>query len=236
MWPKPRQSDSWPSPFYSDFLGDQDSVRHHPRPLTGRERQKTNQNFGTLVMVQWLRLCTSNAGGTGSIPGQGTRIPHGSAKKQKQNKNKKPHNFFTLKLEKQNVKIDIKILFFTATKDKKEFPALWNNTRRRKKKKSDIQELRGPSDPNPDTRRLIATQKKSSLSIINRLNIVQLSLLSLFPRHLFQLMDRSLHLYSFLNIIIQNYNSVHSKVNTKDKIPRPIKKKNSQMFKYLKKQ
>ena len=93
-------------------------MRHHPRPLTGRERQKTNQNFGTLVMVRWLRLCTSNAGGTGSIPGWGTRIPHGSAKKQKQNKNKKTHNFFTLKLEKQNVKIDIKILFLTATKDK----------------------------------------------------------------------------------------------------------------------
>ena len=25
-------------------------------------------------MVQWLRLCTSTAGGTRSIPGQGTRI------------------------------------------------------------------------------------------------------------------------------------------------------------------
>ena len=27
-------------------------------------------------MVQWLRLCTSNAGGMGLIPGQGTEIPH----------------------------------------------------------------------------------------------------------------------------------------------------------------
>ena len=27
-------------------------------------------------MVQWLRLCTSNAGGVGSTPGQGTMIPH----------------------------------------------------------------------------------------------------------------------------------------------------------------
>ena len=26
-------------------------------------------------MVQWLRLCASTAGGTGSIPGQGTKIP-----------------------------------------------------------------------------------------------------------------------------------------------------------------
>ena len=27
-------------------------------------------------MVQWLKLCTSTAGGMGSIPGQGTKIPH----------------------------------------------------------------------------------------------------------------------------------------------------------------
>ena len=46
----------------------------------------------------------------------------GSHMVQPKNKNKiktkKPHNFFTLKLEKQNVEIDIKILFFTATKNK----------------------------------------------------------------------------------------------------------------------
>ena len=30
----------------------------------------------TSVVNQWLRLHTSNAGGVGSIPGQGTRIPH----------------------------------------------------------------------------------------------------------------------------------------------------------------
>ena len=27
-------------------------------------------------MVQWLRLCASTAGGTGLIPGWGTKIPH----------------------------------------------------------------------------------------------------------------------------------------------------------------
>ena len=27
-------------------------------------------------MFQWLRLCTANAGGVGSIPGLGTKIPH----------------------------------------------------------------------------------------------------------------------------------------------------------------
>ena len=36
-------------------------------------------------MVYCLRLCTSNAGGTGSIPGQGTKISqsHGAAKGKK---------------------------------------------------------------------------------------------------------------------------------------------------------
>ena len=28
---------------------------------------------GTSLVVQWLRLCTPNSGGLGSIPGQGTR-------------------------------------------------------------------------------------------------------------------------------------------------------------------
>ena len=28
---------------------------------------------GTLLVVQWLRLCAPNSGGLGSIPGQGTR-------------------------------------------------------------------------------------------------------------------------------------------------------------------
>ena len=27
-------------------------------------------------MVQWLKLCPFNAGSMGSIPGQGTKIPH----------------------------------------------------------------------------------------------------------------------------------------------------------------
>ena len=32
--------------------------------------------FGTSLAVQPLRLCTSTAGRTGSIPGLGTKIPH----------------------------------------------------------------------------------------------------------------------------------------------------------------
>ena len=31
---------------------------------------------GTSLVVQWLRLHTSNAGGRGSVPGQGIKIPH----------------------------------------------------------------------------------------------------------------------------------------------------------------
>ena len=31
---------------------------------------------GTSLVVQWLRLHTSNAGGMGLIPGGGTKIPH----------------------------------------------------------------------------------------------------------------------------------------------------------------
>ena len=43
----------------------------------------------TSLVVQWLRLCTSNAGGAGLIPGQGTKIPHAvvcSKKKKKKTK------------------------------------------------------------------------------------------------------------------------------------------------------
>ena len=31
---------------------------------------------GISLMIEWLRLHASNAGGAGSIPGSGTRIPH----------------------------------------------------------------------------------------------------------------------------------------------------------------
>ena len=50
---------------------------------------------GTSLAVQWLRLCASNAGGAGSIPGQGTKIPHAAAWPKKQtNKNKGKKNTF----------------------------------------------------------------------------------------------------------------------------------------------
>ena len=34
------------------------------------------KNLGISLAVQWLRLCDPNAGGAGSIPGQGTKTPH----------------------------------------------------------------------------------------------------------------------------------------------------------------
>ena len=34
-------------------------------------------------MVQWLRLCTFNAGSAGSVPGQGKNMQHGAAKNKK---------------------------------------------------------------------------------------------------------------------------------------------------------
>ena len=33
-------------------------------------------SLGTSLVVQWLKLCTSSAGGEVLIPGQGTKIPH----------------------------------------------------------------------------------------------------------------------------------------------------------------
>ena len=41
---------------------------------------------GTSLAVQWLRLRTSAAGGAGSIPGRGTKIPHATQHGQKKRK------------------------------------------------------------------------------------------------------------------------------------------------------
>ena len=35
-------------------------------------------NARTSLVVQWLRLCSFTAGGKGSTPGQGTKIPRGT--------------------------------------------------------------------------------------------------------------------------------------------------------------
>ena len=49
------------------------------------DQEKTGKDWttGTSLVVQWLRLQASNAGGTGSIPGWGTAMPCGVAKKLK---------------------------------------------------------------------------------------------------------------------------------------------------------
>ena len=44
--------------------------------------ERTGQR--TSLVVQWLRLCAPIAGGPGSIPGQGTKIPHATWLGQKQ--------------------------------------------------------------------------------------------------------------------------------------------------------
>ena len=48
--------------------------------------------YGTSLVVQWLRLHTPNGGGTGSIPGWGTKIPHATQHAQKKPKKTKKQN------------------------------------------------------------------------------------------------------------------------------------------------
>ena len=43
----------------------------YPGKVYGRGSRRAS--LGTSLVVQWLRLCTPNAGGLGSIPGQGAR-------------------------------------------------------------------------------------------------------------------------------------------------------------------
>ena len=45
---------------------------HHILSLEHFHRSK-KETLSTSLVVQWLRLCTSTAGGTGLIPGQGTK-------------------------------------------------------------------------------------------------------------------------------------------------------------------
>ena len=45
--------------------------------------------WGNSLAVQWLGPCACTAGCTGSIPGQGTKIPHAVQQGQKTNKQTK---------------------------------------------------------------------------------------------------------------------------------------------------
>ena len=50
------------------------------------------KNVETSLTVQWLRLCTYNAGDAGSIPGQGIKVPHAVQCSQKIQKERKKEN------------------------------------------------------------------------------------------------------------------------------------------------
>ena len=68
------------------FLTHHYFLKHYqqfPKPI-----QKYSQ--GTSLVVQWLRLCTSTARGTCSIPDWGTRVWHLVAKTKQPNKTKQP--------------------------------------------------------------------------------------------------------------------------------------------------
>ena len=56
----------------------------HPNQNCGYK----NRGLGNFLAVQWLRLCASIAGGLGSFPGQGTRIPQAMCGMAKKNKTK----------------------------------------------------------------------------------------------------------------------------------------------------
>ena len=54
--------------------------------------------YGTFLEVEWLRLCATTAGGTDSLPGQGTKIWHTGRHSQKItiSKNEKEVTYYLL--------------------------------------------------------------------------------------------------------------------------------------------
>ena len=55
-----------------------------------RERERSEMRLGrTSLVVQWLELCTSNAGNVDLIPGWGTKIPHAAWPENPQKTSKK---------------------------------------------------------------------------------------------------------------------------------------------------
>ena len=70
--------------------------------LWGASTSPSKQNLGTSLAVQWVRLHAANAEGMGSIPGQGTKIPHAVKCSQKINNNS---NF---KIKKQKTEFCLK--------------------------------------------------------------------------------------------------------------------------------
>ena len=60
------------------------------------KKKRSSRNF---PMIQWSRRCVFTAGGSGSIPGQGSSMPHSAAKKKK---NHLPHNGILLRKKRVN--------------------------------------------------------------------------------------------------------------------------------------
>ena len=48
--------------------------------------QSSIKHYGAFLVVEWLKLHASTAGGSGSIPGQGTKIPYAAQHNQKKKK------------------------------------------------------------------------------------------------------------------------------------------------------
>ena len=60
--------------------------RHWSGWRATQEFIKTQVIHGTSLVVQWLRLHIPHAGGTGSIPSRGTKIPHAKRRGRKKKK------------------------------------------------------------------------------------------------------------------------------------------------------
>ena len=74
------------------WQADSQPLRHQGSPGLLLKKQ-TNPKNGISLVVQWLRLHASSAGGTGLIPVQGTKIPHATWYSQ----NKQTNNPHTLR-------------------------------------------------------------------------------------------------------------------------------------------
>ena len=55
--------------------------------LSEKDRRPKLFNLEMKMVVQWLRFHACIAGGVGSIPGQGTKIPHATGHSKKKKKN-----------------------------------------------------------------------------------------------------------------------------------------------------
>ena len=79
--------DSWNcfSIFCSSFklLLQSDKKKKKHLPIFLKQKSGIFKGLRTSLAVQWFRICTSTAGGMGSIPGQGTKIPNATWYSQK---------------------------------------------------------------------------------------------------------------------------------------------------------